>query len=114
MGKLFGHALALNGIAHGADQQLTVHLPLDQKILCASVHGLHGDRGVVQAAQDDDRNVRRARVQLAELYLATKRPELARVELQEVLADAPHAPAFQRKRERVWVRRARGLLRKIR
>jgi len=55
----------------------------------------------------------RARVQLAELYLATKRPELARVELQEVLADAPHAPAFQRKRERVWVRRAKKLARGI-
>jgi len=56
----------------------------------------------------------RARVQLAELYLAKKRPELARAELQEVLADAPHAPAFQRRRERVWVKRARKLARAIR
>src|SRR5205823_748448 len=31
----------------------------------------------------------RARVQLAELFLAKKQPELARVQLQEVLADAP-------------------------
>jgi tetratricopeptide (TPR) repeat protein len=56
----------------------------------------------------------RARVQLAELYLATGKPELAKTELTEVLADDVHAPAFQRKRERVWVRRAKGLLRKLR
>jgi len=55
----------------------------------------------------------RARVQLAELYLQKKQPELARTELQEVLADAPHAPAFQRKRERVWVRRAKRLARQL-
>jgi len=55
----------------------------------------------------------RARVQLAELYLAKKQPELARAELQEVLSDAPHAPAFQRKRERVWVRRAARLARPL-
>jgi len=55
----------------------------------------------------------RARVQLAELYLAKKQPELARTELREVLADAPHAPAFQRKREKVWVRRAAKLSRQI-
>ena len=45
----------------------------------------------------------RARVQLAELYLAKGQPQLAAAELHEVLADAPHAPAFQRKRERVWI-----------
>src|SRR5436309_6843819 len=55
----------------------------------------------------------RARVQLAELYLIKKQPDLARAELQEVLADAPHAPAFQRKRERVWVRRAARLARPL-
>jgi len=56
----------------------------------------------------------RARVQLAELYLSKGQPDLARTELQEVLADAPHAPAFQRKRERVWVKRARKLLNRVR
>ncbi len=56
----------------------------------------------------------RARVQLAELYIAKKQPELARVQLEEVLADAPHAPAFQRKRERVWVRRAKKLAGQLR
>jgi len=55
----------------------------------------------------------RAKVQLAELYLASNQPELARGELQEVLADDAHGPAFQRKRDRVWARRARGLLRKL-
>jgi tetratricopeptide (TPR) repeat protein len=55
----------------------------------------------------------RAKVQLAELYLARNQPDPARGELKEVLADDAHAPAFQRKRDRVWVRRARGLLRKL-
>ena len=55
----------------------------------------------------------RAKVQLAELYLARNQPDLALPELREVLAEDVHAPAFQRKRDRVWVRRARGLLRKL-
>ncbi len=55
----------------------------------------------------------RAKVQLAELYLAKNMAEPARTELLDVLADDPHAPAFQRKRDRVWVRRAKGLMRKI-
>jgi len=61
----------------------------------------------------DNHSYPRARVQLAELYIAKKQPELARTELNEVLQDAPHAPAFQRKRERVWVRRARKLKRQV-
>jgi len=55
----------------------------------------------------------RAKVQLAELYLARNQPDLALPELREVLAEDVHAPAFQRKRDRVWVRRARGLMRKL-
>jgi len=51
----------------------------------------------------------RAKVQLAELYLAKNQTEAARTELNEVLADDAHAPAFQRKRDRFWVRRARSL-----
>ena len=54
----------------------------------------------------------RAKVQLAELYLARNQPDLARPELKEVLADDAHGPAYQRKRDRVWVRRARALMRK--
>ena len=53
----------------------------------------------------------RAKVQLAELYIGRNQPDLARAELNEVLGDDAHAPAFQRKRDRVWVRRARALLR---
>ncbi len=55
----------------------------------------------------------RARVQLAELYAAQNQPDLARAELREVLDDAPHVPAFQRKRDRVWLRRARKLMRQL-
>jgi tetratricopeptide (TPR) repeat protein len=54
----------------------------------------------------------RAKVQLAELYLAKKQPDLARAELKDVVADDAHAPAFQRKRDRVWVWRAKILMRK--
>jgi len=55
----------------------------------------------------------RAKVQLAELYLANGQSEPARVELRDVIADDEHAPAFQRARDRVWVRRARRVLRTI-
>lgn len=55
----------------------------------------------------------RAKVQLAELYLSNGQPELARTELKEVLADDLHAPVFQRKRDRVWVRRGRALMKRI-
>ncbi len=55
----------------------------------------------------------RARVQLAELHLAREEAGLARQELEEVLADDQHAPAFQRKRERVWIKRAKSLLHRI-
>jgi tetratricopeptide (TPR) repeat protein len=55
----------------------------------------------------------RAKVQLAELYLAKDQPDLARSELKDVVADDAHAPAFQRKRDRVWVWRAKFLMRKL-
>ena len=55
----------------------------------------------------------RAKVQLAELYLARGQPDLARTELREVIADDAHAPAFQRKRDRFWIRRARSVMRKL-
>jgi hypothetical protein len=54
----------------------------------------------------------RAKVQLAELYLAKNQPQLARPQLEEVVNDDVHAPAFQRKRDRVWVRKAKSLLAK--
>jgi hypothetical protein len=55
----------------------------------------------------------RAKVQLAELYLAKKQPELARAELKDIVSDDQHAPAFQRKRDRVWVRRAKNLMSRL-
>jgi hypothetical protein len=55
----------------------------------------------------------RAKVQLAGLYLAKNQPDLARTELKDVVADDAHAPAFQRKRDRVWVWRAKGLMRRL-
>jgi hypothetical protein len=62
----------------------------------------------------DSHSYPRAKVQLAELYLARNQPELARAQVSEALADDAHAPAFQRKRDRFWIRRARSLLRKLR
>ncbi|MGA2244037.1 MAG: tetratricopeptide repeat protein [Verrucomicrobiota bacterium] len=56
----------------------------------------------------------RAKVQLAQLYAARNQPEAARAELKDVLSDDAHAPAFQRARDRVWVRRARSLMGKLR
>ncbi|HPY29726.1 MAG TPA: tetratricopeptide repeat protein [Verrucomicrobiota bacterium] len=55
----------------------------------------------------------RAKVQLAELYLASNEPDRAREELQEVVTDDAHAPAFQRRRDRMWVARAQALLRRM-
>jgi hypothetical protein len=55
----------------------------------------------------------RAKVQLAELYLAKNQPELARAEVKDVVSDDQHAPTFQRKRDRVWVRRAKSLMGKL-
>ena len=55
----------------------------------------------------------RAKVQLAEMYIANNELNLARLELKDVLTDDAHAPAFQRKRDRFWVRRSRGLAKKV-
>ena len=55
----------------------------------------------------------RAKVQLAELYAAKRQPDFARAELKDVLSDDPHAPGYQRKRDRVWIRRAKSLMGKL-
>jgi hypothetical protein len=55
----------------------------------------------------------RARVQLAELYLAKGEKDKAREQLREVIETDPHAPAFDRKRNRVWLRRARKLSKQL-
>lgn len=54
----------------------------------------------------------RAKVQFAELCLARKENDLARTQLNEVIMDDAHAPVFQRRKDRVWVRRAKSLLAK--
>jgi hypothetical protein len=50
---------------------------------------------------------------LAEIHLAKNQTDLARSELKDVIADDQHAPAYQRKRDRVWVRRAKALMSKV-
>lgn len=55
----------------------------------------------------------RARVQLAELYHAKGETERAREQVREVIETDPHAPAFDRRRNRVWVRRAKSLRRRL-
>lgn len=62
----------------------------------------------------DTHSYPRAKVQLAELYAANQQSDLARAELKDVIADDEHAPAFQRARDRIWVRRARRVLRTLR
>jgi tetratricopeptide (TPR) repeat protein len=55
----------------------------------------------------------RAKVQLAELYIEKQQFDLARAELKDVVNDDAHAPAFQRKRDRVWVRRGKSLFKSL-
>jgi hypothetical protein len=55
----------------------------------------------------------RARVQLAELYLAQGQKDKALEQVREVIETDAHAPAFDRKRNRVWFRRAKKLYRQI-
>jgi tetratricopeptide (TPR) repeat protein len=57
-----------------------------------------------------DHSYARARVQLGELYLATKRRDLAEAEFRGTISDDRHAPGFQRRRDRMWIRKARRLL----
>jgi hypothetical protein len=55
----------------------------------------------------------RAKVQLAELYFAKNQVDAARAQLQEVLTEDPHTPPFQRRRDRIWIARAKSLRRKL-
>lgn len=56
----------------------------------------------------------RARVQLAELLIAAGQRDEAKSHLDEVIRDDAHTAAFHKGRDRVWVRRAKGLLRSLR
>jgi len=51
----------------------------------------------------------RARVQYAELLASRGRVDEAQAEIDEVLADQNHSPAFEKSRNAVWIRRARKL-----
>jgi hypothetical protein len=55
----------------------------------------------------------RAKVQLAEIYMTRNQPDLASAELRDVISDDVHAPTFQRRRDRVWIKRARSLMAKL-
>ena len=55
----------------------------------------------------------RARLTLAELLVEQGDSPRAVVHLQEVVEDDAHAPTFQRRRDRPWVRRAKRLLRQL-
>jgi FimV-like protein len=55
----------------------------------------------------------RAKVNLAKLLIERGDKEGARRELQEVIADAGHGPAFQRKREKGWAKEAARSLKTI-
>jgi len=52
----------------------------------------------------------RARVQMAELCAASQQPDRARAVLRETINDDAHAPAFQRRRDRIWIWKAKRLL----
>ncbi len=55
----------------------------------------------------------RARVQLSHLYIERGNTELARQDLTDLLADEAHGPAFQKERDKVWLKQARALLKQI-
>lgn len=55
----------------------------------------------------------RARVQLAELLSTTGQSDLAKAELREVIEEDAYAPGYQRKKDRVWIGRAKAMLRRL-
>jgi hypothetical protein len=76
-----------------------------------------GDKGKARRhweAVMENHSYARAKLQLAQLQFEQNELDAARTAVQEVLDDDAHAPAYQRKRDRVWVRRARALRRKLR
>jgi hypothetical protein len=55
----------------------------------------------------------RAKVQYAELCVARNLTDIARSQVLDVVNDDAHAPGYQRRRDRVWVRRAKSLLHQL-
>jgi hypothetical protein len=62
----------------------------------------------------EDHSYARARFQLAELHAERGDIELARKELNELIADETHAAAFQRKQDKIWIKRGKALLKQLR
>ncbi len=58
-----------------------------------------------------DHSYARARAQLGELYMAKNERALAEAELNGAIYDDRHAPGFQRRRDRFWIRKAKAILR---
>lgn len=87
----YGHTLMALAEAYGASGRKPEAIAAWQRVLA-------------------DHSYARARVQLAQLLLEQGQPAPAVDLLQETIADDAHAPAFQRRRERVWVQRGRRLL----
>lgn len=74
--------------------------------------GQKSEAGEVWRRVNEQHSYPRARVQWAELLIEEGKKKEAAGLLNEVLMEDPHAPAFQRKRDKVWVRRAKSLMRR--
>jgi len=55
----------------------------------------------------------RARVQLAALLADTGQADLAKAELREVIEEDAYAPGFQRRKDRIWISRAKSMLHRL-
>lgn len=55
----------------------------------------------------------RARAQLAELLADQGQTHAARAEARTVVEEEAHTPVFQRRRDQIWIRRARALLQRL-
>ena len=74
----------------------------------------HIDQSIATWRQvNQEHSYTRARVQLAELLIGRQETNEARELLNEVLIEDPHTPKYQRKKDKVWIGRARALMRKL-
>ena len=105
LGQQFLGALALDRVPHRVDEQPVVHLPLDQIILRAQLHGLHGHAFVIEAAQHDDRHLGRGGVRALEC-VQPKAVRQGHVEQHEV--DAAGGQPFEAGRQPVRVDQFEG------
>lgn len=85
-------------------------------MMYAETLGLLGEKEAAIAAWKqvlESHSYAQAKVQLARLLIEKGDKETARRDLQEVIADTGHGPAFQRKREKGWAKEAAKLLKTI-